>query len=56
MSKDLQTFDFRVIFNKCKTISKTSISKYTEIGSPCRAPLSNLRYFLVFSPLMMQDS
>ena len=39
-----------------KDISKTSINKYADIGSPCRAPLSNLKYFIVFLPLMMQDS
>ena len=36
-------------------ISKTSINKYADIGSPCRASLSNLKYFVVFPPLMMQD-
>ena len=39
-----------------ENISKTSINKYADIGSPCRAPLSNLKYFVVFPPLMMQDS
>ena len=39
-----------------KNISKTSINKYADIGSPCQAPLSNLKYFVVFPPLMMQDS
>ena len=37
-------------------ISKASINTYADIGSPCRAPLSNLKYFIVFLPLMMQDS
>ena len=57
MSKDFQTFDLRVIFNKYKKdISKTSINKYAEMGSPWQAPLSNLKDFAVFPPLMMQDS
>ena len=38
-----------------KNISKTSISKYADIGSPCRAPLSNLKYFVAFSPIIMED-
>ena len=36
--------------------SKTSILKYTDIGSPCRSPLSNLKYSALFPPLIMQDS
>ena len=39
-----------------KNISKTSLSKYEDIGPPCRAPLFNLKYFVVFLSLMMQDS
>ena len=39
-----------------KNISETSINKYADIGSPCRAPLSNLKYFVVFAPLTMQGS
>ena len=39
-----------------KNISKTSIKKYADIGSPCQAPLSNLKYVVVFPPLMMQGS
>ena len=39
-----------------KNISKASINNYADMGSPCGAPLSNLKYFVVFLPLMMQDS
>ena len=56
MFKIIQTFDLRVMFNIFETISKTDIKKYAEIGSPSRAPLSNLKYFVVFPPLMIQDS
>ena len=31
-----------------KNISKPSINKYSDIESPYRAPLSNLKYFVVF--------
>ena len=54
MFKDFQTFD--LFLTKIKNISKTSINKHAEIGSPCRVPLSNLTHFFVFHPLMMQDS
>ena len=56
MFKIIQTFDLRVMFNIYETISKTDINKYAEIGSPSRAPFSNLKYFVVFPPLMIQDS
>ena len=56
MLKDIQKPDLRVIFNKYKNISKTSINKCAEIGLPCGAPLSNLKYFVVFPLLMMQNS
>ena len=39
-----------------KNTSKASVKHYADIGSPCRAPLSNLKYFVIFLPLMMQDS
>ena len=39
-----------------KNISKTSTNKYGDIGSPCLGSLSNLKFFVVFPPLMMQDS
>ena len=57
MSKYLETFDLRVIFNKykIKNISKRRINKYAENGSPCSACLSNLKCFVVFLPLMMED-
>ena len=38
-----------------KNISKISIIKYAEIGSSCQKSLTNLKYFIVFSPLIMQD-
>ena len=44
------------ILTNIKNISKTSINKYTEIGYPCQALLSNLKYFATFPQLMMQDS
>ena len=37
-------------------ISKTSINKYAEVGSPCLVPLSSLKYFAVVPPLIAQDS
>ena len=57
MSKYLETFDLRIIFNKykIKNISKRRINKYAENGSPCWACLSNLKCFVVFLPLMMED-
>ena len=45
-----------LFFTNIKNISKTSVNEYPDIGSPCRASLSNLKYFVVFPPLMMQDS
>ena len=39
-----------------KNTSKASTKHYTDIGSPYRAPLSDLKYFVIFLPLMMQDS
>ena len=56
MFKASQTFDLRVIFNIYKKYFKTSINKYADIGSPCQATLSNLKYFVVFPSTMMQDS
>ena len=41
---------------KIKNISNASINKQADTGSSCRAPLSNMKYFVVFPPLMMQDS
>ena len=38
------------------SISKTSINKYADITSSCCAPLFDLKYLVVFPPLMMQDS
>ena len=52
MSKDFQTFDLRVILTNIKNTSKVSINEYADNGSPCPAPLSNLKYFVVFPPLM----
>ena len=39
-----------------KNISEIDMDKYTGVGSLCWEPLSNLQYFVVFPPLMMQDS
>ena len=55
MSKDIQTFDLRVIFDKYKNYFSNKYL-YAEIGSPCLPPLSNLKYFFAFLPLMLQDS
>ena len=54
MFKDYKPLTLGLFLTNIKNISKTSINKYADIGSPCRAPLSNLKYF-VFPPLMMQD-
>ena len=56
MFKDISAFDLGLFLTKIKNISKTSINKCADIRSPCEAPLSNLKYFVVFPPLMMQDS
>ena len=39
-----------------KFFSKTGITKYAHIRSPCRAPPCNCKYFVVSLPLMMQYS
>ena len=56
MPKYFQTVDHRVFLTNIKNTYKASIKHYTDIGSPCRAPLSNLKYFVIFLLLMMQDS
>ena len=37
-----------LILTNIKKISKTSTNKYADIGSPCRALLSNLKYLVIF--------
>ena len=51
-----KSLTLRLFLTNIKNISKTSINKYADIGSPCQASLSNLKYFVVFPPLITQDS
>ena len=46
----------RLFVTNIKNISKTSINKESDIGYPSPACFSNLKYFVVFPPLMAQDS
>ena len=41
---------------KEKTTSKARIKIYTELGSNCLVPLSNLKYGVVLAPLITLDS
>ena len=41
---------------KEKTNSKAKIKRYTEIGSPCPVPHSNLKYGVVLPPSITHDS
>ena len=47
---------FALIKKKKKTTTKVIIKRYTEIGSPCLAPLYSLKYSVVSSPLITHDS
>ena len=53
--KIFETVFLGLFLTDIKNISKTSIIKYAEIGSSCQKSLTNLNYFIVFSPLIMQD-
>ena len=41
---------------KEKITSKAIMKRYAEIGSPCLAPVSNLKYGVVLPPLITHDS
>ena len=43
--KIIKPLTLGLILTNIKNISKTSINKYAEIGSPCRVPLFNLKSF-----------
>ena len=55
MPKDVQTLTLGLFLRNVKNVSKKTINKYRDSTSPGQAPLSNLKYFVVFLPLMMQD-
>ena len=46
--KMLKPLTLGLLLTKIKKNSKTSINEYADIGFLCRAPLSNLKYFVVF--------
>ena len=54
--KILKLLTLGLFVTNIKNVSKRNLNKYADIGSPCWAPLSNLRQFVVFPLLMMQDS
>ena len=47
---------FLLDFIEIKNNSNASINRYAEIGSPCLAPRSRLKYVVVWPPLITQNS
>ena len=54
--KHFDTFDILLFFINIKSISKQSIKRCNDTGSPCHAPFSSLKYFVVIPPFITQDS
>ena len=44
------------VFKRRNKISNAKINKNAEIGSPWRAPLPSIKYFVILPPLMTRDS
>ena len=55
MPKYFYTFYFGMFFNE-KKISNVSMKRYTEIGSPWRAPFYKLIYWVVVLPFITHES